>query len=256
MKEKLFKVNVPVADLWSKPAFNSSRLSQALFGEVLEILRNRQGYHYVKTPDQYLGWVNGDHIQPVADESMQSSTAIVQKSVANVYNSAGLSAFAGRLSFGTHVEYDEISHGTVRIAGGRGWMNQDDLLMRFPAKNSSAAIIKTLSLFIGVPYLWGGKSGFGLDCSGFIQLVYGFHGVVLPRDSKDQAKMGARVLRGKMRKGDLIFMPGHAAVYIGAGKIIHSSLKAGGVKIESIEKSSHLYRPDIAKRITQIRRVL
>jgi cell wall-associated NlpC family hydrolase len=256
MAVKLFKVIIPVTDLWLKPAFESSRLSQALFGEILEVLRSRQGYYYVKTPDQYHGWVNENHVSPVDKRRSLFATAVVQRPVAGLYKSAAAKVVSGRLSFGTHIEYDHKLSGRAKLVGNAWWISEDDIRMRFPAKKSASAIIKTLRLFIGVPYLWGGKSGFGLDCSGFVQLAYGFHGIALPRDTKDQVRAGKRVARKNMQSGDLIFMPGHVAVYMGKGWIIHSSIKAGGVKIESVEKSSKLYRADIAEKITQVRRVL
>lgn len=256
MMNKLFKVIVPVTDLWQKPAFESSRLSQALYGETLEGLKRKQGYFYVRTPDQYQGWVNADHLDPVEERKPAFATAVVQKPIAALYKSESSKIIAGRLSFGTHIEYDHILSGRVKLAGNSGWISEDDIRMRFPAKKSASAIIKTLKLFIGVPYLWGGKSGFGIDCSGLVQLVYGFHGFTLPRDTKDQVKEGKRIAKKDIRAGDLLFMPGHVSVYTGRGNIIHSSLKSGGVKIESIEKSSKLYRPDVAERITQIRRLL
>ena len=80
--------------------------------------------------------------------------------------------------------------------------------------------------------------------------------MALPRDTKDQIKHGKRVSRKAMTAGDLIFSPGHVSVCLGHGGIIHSSLEAGGVKIQSLEKSSKAYRKDIAENIIQIRRVL
>jgi cell wall-associated NlpC family hydrolase len=255
MADDLYKVIVPVTDLWQKPAFESSRLSQALFGEVVQVQKSRQGFYYVKTQDQYHGWIKGDHLHTVEEDRSSFATAVIKTPIAKLYKSAASTIVVKRLSFGTHIEYNHKLSGKVQLVGG-AWISEDDVRMRFPAKTSAPAIIRSLKLFIGVPYLWGGKSGFGLDCSGFVQLVYGFHGITLPRDSKDQAMAGKKVARKSIQSGDLLFMPRHVAVYIGKGKIIHSSLKAGGVKIESIEKSSTLYRPDIAKKINQIRRVL
>lgn len=256
MVDKLFKVIVPVTDLWQKPAFESSRLSQALYGETIEALRKKQAYFYVRTPGHYQGWVNADHLEPASKERPKFASAVVQKPVAVLYKSASSNLITGRLSFGTHIEYDHIHSGMIKLVGNSGWISEDNIRMRFPARKSVPAIIKTLKLFSGVPYLWGGKSGFGIDCSGLVQLVYGFHGITLPRDTKDQVKAGKKVARKNMQGGDLLFMPGHVAVYLGKGRIIHSSLKAGGVKIESIEKSAKLYRPDIAQKITQVRRVI
>ncbi len=256
MAMRWLKVNVPVTDIWSKPVFESSRTNQALFGQILRSERLYRDHHLIYTEDNYRGWVRDSHVSHIDSGAPVSKQAKVKIPLAEVYANFGGKTIDSRLSYGSVIEYDLRQGDWVRLISPRGWIRKENLLFAPPAKTSLSKIIRILKAFLGIPYLWGGCSGFGLDCSGLVQLVYNFHGLFLPRDTRDQIKCGQRVSRKALSAGDLIFSPGHVSVCLGQGRIIHSSLKAGGVKIESIEKSSRAYRNDIAENIIQIRRVL
>ncbi|HVD51666.1 MAG TPA: C40 family peptidase, partial [Candidatus Udaeobacter sp.] len=92
--------------------------------------------------------------------------------------------------------------------------------------------LKTAESFIGVPYLWGGTTALGLDCSGFVQQVYRLNGVALPRDADQQAMLGRRV--EEARAGDLLFFGTesvtHVALATGAAEFIHAPMKGGVVE--------------------------
>ncbi|HEQ99885.1 MAG TPA: hypothetical protein ENO22_11160 [candidate division Zixibacteria bacterium] len=256
MAKKVVKVVVPVADIWGKPAFESSRISQAVFGQKAEILKRKQKYFYIQCEDGYRGWVNQSHVVKLKTGSPLYAQSVVRVPVAEIYRMPKSRTVSGRLSFGSRIEYDQKLSGMLHLVDVEGWISEADLRLKKPPRISARAIVTTLKMFLGIPYLWGGKSGFGLDCSGLVQIVYGFYGYDLPRDSKDQRNKGRRVSRKNLKPGDLLFSPGHVAVYLGKGSIIHSSLRAGGVKIESIDSKSKLYREDIEKKIIEMRRVI
>jgi len=256
MAMRWLKVNVPVTDIWSKPAFESSRTNQALLGQILRSEKLYHCHHLIYTEDNYRGWVRDSHVIQIDRGSSINKQAIVKIPLAEIYTISGGRTIVSRLSYGSVIEYDIRQDEWVRLISPSGWIRKENLLFAPWSKPSPSKIIKSLKAFLGIPYLWGGRSGFGLDCSGLVQLVYNFHGLALPRDTKDQIKCGKRVSRKALSAGDLIFSPGHVSVCLGHGRIIHSSLKAGGVKIESIEKASKDYREDITDNIIQIRRVL
>ena len=110
-----------------------------------------------------------------------------------------------------------------------------------PADSSIAsAIINTAKSYLNVPYVWGGTSVQGFDCSGFIQYVYGKHGVSLPRVTSDQYNAGTAISKSSLKPGDLVFFetykPGasHVGIYLGNNQFIHASSGAGKVIISNL----------------------
>ena len=103
-------------------------------------------------------------------------------------------------------------------------------------RKTKARAIALADAWRGIPYLWGGKSGWGLDCSGLTQLVYELLGIRLPRDADQQAKALPPVPSWEeLRPGDLLFYPGHVGLWVGDGTVIHASSPRGGVVREGVD---------------------
>jgi cell wall-associated NlpC family hydrolase len=107
-------------------------------------------------------------------------------------------------------------------------------------------IEKTAFGFLGTPYLFGGEGPSGIDCSSFVQQVFGKHDIALPRTAREQIKVGRDVPPEDLRKGDLVFFstyasyPSHVGIYLGDGKMIHASSHKGQVVVS--ELNSDYYR--------------
>jgi hypothetical protein len=103
-------------------------------------------------------------------------------------------------------------------------------------------IIATAEKYLGVPYVWGGTTADGFDCSGLVQTVFAENGISLPRGSGDQYRKGRKVRKGEMRPGDLVFFhtytsgPSHVGIYVGDGKFIHAESSPRGVTVTPLSQ--------------------
>jgi cell wall-associated NlpC family hydrolase len=109
-----------------------------------------------------------------------------------------------------------------------------------PLPASGADVVRTGHLFDGLPYLWGGTSGFGFDCSGFTHLVYAMRGVTIPRDADAQYAAGKAVARADLQPGDLVFFKTstgyihHVGIYVGNGQMLHAPRTGSAVEVVSL----------------------
>ena len=99
---------------------------------------------------------------------------------------------------------------------------------------ATSSIFATAKRGIGVPYVFGGGSTSGWDCSGFTSWVYRQHGISLPHSARAQVRMGKRISRSEARPGDLVYHPGHVGIYAGNGMILDAGNKAKGTSIRKL----------------------
>jgi len=272
-------LNRAVTDLRREPRMLAERVSQARLGEALRILEERADWARVQVVhDGYLGWVQTASLHP-CDESAARAyraacDALVQAELAPAYAGPSLAGSPiAKLPFGVAVPTAERRDGlaAVRLPGGCLWWVADEALLplaRRPAPTAEG-IAFTLALirrFTGVPYLWGGRTPFGFDCSGLAQTLWGFMGVALPRDADQQFRAGTPV-QGEPRPGDLLFFGDpadenaftplkitHVAISLGGSEFIHANTAAGGVSYNSIAPGAPSYRPWLREHLIGVRR--
>ncbi len=270
-------VNRAVTDLRREPRSLAERISQALLGEAVCVLEERSEWAYVRLEtDGYLGWLRKNALVVLPRKEVQSFqhfyNYVVQAEIASYYrspNPAGTEVEAGKLPFGVCLPVVDKEAGFMKFAlpdGRFGWTPESGLLSRsLQPRPDEAGIAFTLGLirrFVGVPYLWGGRSPFGYDCSGLAQAAWGFLGCHLRRDADQQFMDGASV-EGRPRPGDLLYFGepdedhrsiSHVAISLGGTEMIHANGSAGGISYNSLDPASPLYREWLAKFLQGVRR--
>jgi cell wall-associated NlpC family hydrolase len=236
--------------LYEKPTFGMPLSSELCYGTELEILEEQGNWVFARQEDGYLGWAYKAYL---AEGSPIKLTHLVLTS------SYGLrvqpdreSAIVTRVVSGTGVCVEETQGEWARVVANKtGWIPSSflramDAIPESPEEKRKA-LLQDSARMMGVPYLWGGTSGNGIDCSGFARLLHRWVGVSIPRDA-DMQHAVAKPVEPPFQVGDLIFFAEngsdrkitHVGVSLGGWKMIHSSRSNNGVYIDDVQERKSL----------------
>lgn len=235
-------VLVPVANMYSGTSADTDVVSQAIVSSNVVTLETKGDWAKVRTNDQYTGWMLLKELRELKGTGYGTSgkVAQVESMFANLYREPDVTVHQPAITvpFETRLEVVEEGKGDdtgwlkVRLPDDRlAWVQQSDVI--FEVK--PLTIQESIALgkrFLGLPYLWGGRSTYGYDCSGFTQMLVRSRGIIMPRDADLQAAWDgvAAVDRKDLQSGDLLFFGGgpdkitHTAMYIGNGEFIHATV--------------------------------
>ena len=230
-------VTAALAPLLGEPRVATPRVSEVLHGEVLDVLEARDDWLRVRAPDGYIAWLNAGYVAtgPADWAEDWAERATARALSADILTTDG----RRRLPTGARVA---LRRGVVELADGqRGAVAAGNVRreqeLRVEARHLALPELAQ-KWYAGAPYLWGGRTEWGIDCSGLVQAVYGARGITLPRDSDQQFGQGEEIVMAPdgagYEAGDLLFFAergrvSHVALWAGAGRIVHSALSRGGV---------------------------
>ena len=243
-------VVLPVANMYSKPTEKADVVSQAIYGSNVKLLQASGEWSRIETPDHYRGWTPSRYLRIIlAGDGYATAgpTVQVESLFANIYAEPDVTKhkpvvtipFEAKLEV---VPEDPKNGGKAHTESHEGWLHvrlagqtlawiQSGDVVADPKPLTIPESIELAKRFLGVPYLWRGRSSYGFDCAGFTQMLVRARGISMPRDADQQAvwKGVSRIERKDLQAGDLLFFGAsekqitHTGMYIGDGQFIHAT---------------------------------
>ncbi len=248
-----YQVQAATAPIHAAPDAASEPVSELLFGEALTVYEVADGWAWGKsTLDDYVGYLRAELLTRETGEP----THVVDALATHIYPAPGIKAAPlGWLSLGSRLTVLAGEDRFSRLAGDR-WVYSAHLA---PVGADQPDFVATAARYLGVPYLWGGRSSAGLDCSGLVQVALQRAGIRCPRDSDMMAVELGRPVPvpddlAALRRGDLIFLPGHIMIADGDGQVVHANATDMAVALQPLAAVLAGLTPEEG-RITAIRRV-
>jgi cell wall-associated NlpC family hydrolase len=156
--------------------------------------------------------------------------------------------------FGDDSLTDDAKEETANISEPDESFKKEELLGKWNSPNEVQLFVKVATGFIGAPYRFGGSSLKGIDCSSFVQKIYRIFDITLPRNAREQSKVGISVTREKLTEGDLVFFHtnhslGHVGIYIGNNEFVHASSKGKVIRVDNLDAPYYQKRFQRAVRV-------
>ncbi|HSL71509.1 MAG TPA: NlpC/P60 family protein [Longimicrobiales bacterium] len=269
--EKHAVVRSSLAPVYEHPRIPSAQITQIVLGSRVDLLSREGVWWRIRGEDGYIGWVHSGYLAPgSADWAHTWERGELGEPVVSLgaeLQDEGDRVLA-RLPWGARLirfaldAYQLPDGSRGRLASGE-IIPVDRLFDRFPPRGDS--VTRTARRWLGAPYLWGGVTVAGVDCSGLTQAVLWMHGIALPRDSDLQGRIGEPVDAGsefsRVKTGDLLYFAetseriSHVAISLGGSGIIHSSLTNGTVAVNDLLGESE-FETRLRDLFVQARRVL
>jgi len=253
-KLRFGQVTIPVVDVRKDPRFRSERVRQLIFGDFVTVLQLGNEYTLVKDfQNGYIGYVNSNAITFADQKRVESLMRIEDKTVFSRF--ARLKLLKKEqppfwIPMGAKLK---IKDGAVKTAG------KDFQLLDGEVRAKDEIRVDDLNLlirhFYGTPYLWGGSTVLGTDCSGFVGRLAKILGKPIPRDADQQEQYLDKNDKENLSFGDLIFFPGHVGMYIGNETMAHANVHHGFVCNDKIFNADYLYGFELEKKITSFRKL-
>lgn len=221
---------VPMAPLRRDAAADGEQLDQLLFGEPFEVLDEAEGWAFGQARrDGYVGYVQAASLTSPGAPPTHMVRAL------RTYGYSGPSiktAPLGLYSMNALLSVEADAGRFVKTAGG--WFIAEHLA---PLDQPAPDFVAIAERFVGTPYFWGGRESLGLDCSGLVQQALYAAGRACPRDSDQQAALGAAIAPGRLGRGDLVFWRGHVAIMTSPTDIVHANAARMAVTIEPLAEA-------------------
>ncbi len=207
------------------PSHESEMINQVLFGETFTVLEQKENWSFIKlSHDNYIGWISNNQFKKTQKKKIDSYISD------KIYCNIKINHIKQQLVLGSFMPKNKIDRENLKIEFKLNFCNTN---------NFDVWLQKISKKYLNTPYLWGGRTPLGIDCSGFTQMVYRFFKINLPRDSHQQAEKGKEINFKNCKLGDLVFFEEknkitHVGILLSNKKIIHSS---GKVRIDQFDSA-------------------